>query len=98
MTYEPDFDDSRFVARLLMMVALAVVWPPQQGDPPAGEHFRVQAGRLDEILESRFLRGFADVPEEDLLALRHHLGMLTQIVERIREDWDDVRTLSDFID
>ena len=98
MTSEPNFDNNRLISRLLTMTALAVVWPPRQGAEAAGRDFRAQAERLDEFLESRLLRGFADLPENDLLVLRHLLGLQTQIVERVRADWDDVRTLSDLFE
>ncbi len=95
MTPESDFDYNRQISRLLTMIALAVVWPPQQGAEVSGADFRAQAERLDEFLESRLLRGFADLPENDLLSLRHLLGLQVQIVESVHADWDDVRTLSD---
>ena len=98
MTSEPDFNYNRSPARLLMMTAYAVVWPPRQGDPPAGANFRDQADRLEELLELRLLQGFADVPQSDLLVLRQLLGLLSQLVEEIRENWDELQTFSEVLE
>ena len=95
MTSEPDFDYDRLISRLLMMTAYAVVWPARQGDPASGASFRAQADRLGELLELRLLQGFADVSQNDLLVLTQLLGVLSQLVEEIRGNWDELRTLSD---
>ena len=81
-----------------MMTAYAVVWPPRQGDPSSGADFRDQADRLEELLELRFLQGFADVPQNDLLFLRQLLGVLSQLVGEIRGNWDELRTLSEILE
>ena len=81
-----------------MMTAYAVVWPPRQGHPLSGADFRDQADRLEELLELRFLQGFADVPQNDLLFLRQLLGVLSQLVGEIRGNWDELRTLSEILE
>ena len=81
-----------------MMTAYAVVWSSRQGAHPSGADFRAQADRLEELLELRFLQGFADAPQNDLLVLRQLLDVLSQLVEEIRENWDELRTLSDVLD
>ena len=95
MALEPDFDYDQLISRLLMMTAYAVVWPHRQGDPASGADFRDQADRLEELLELRFLQGFADVPQNDLLVLRQLLALLSQLVEEIR---DELQTLSEILD
>ena len=81
-----------------MMTALAVVWPPEQGNPPLGESFSHQVRRIEELLELRLLQGFADVPEPDLSALRHLLRVLDQLVGDVRANWGEYRTWSEVLD
>lgn len=94
---DPESEYNQFIGRLLMMTALAVVWPTEQGNPPSGENFPDQARRIEELLELRVLRGFADVPEPDLIALRHLLRVLDQLVGDVRANWDEYQTWSEIL-
>ena len=98
MASEPISDYNQFVGRLLMMTALAVAWPPQQGNPPSGENFPDQVRRVEELLELGVLQGFAEMPEPDLRVLRQLLGVLDQLVQEVRVNWNDYRTWSDVLD
>ncbi len=88
----------RLPIEFLDVVAKAIVWPPYQSGPPAGEHFHIQVARLDEILESRLLSDVADLPRNDLLFLRLLLRLLDRRVGEIRENWDELRSLSDLFE
>ncbi len=81
-----------------MMTALAVVWPPEQGNPPSGENFSDQVQRIEELLELGVLQGFANVPEHDLTVLRQLLRVLDQLVADVRANWGEYQTWSEILD
>ena len=98
LTLGSETDDNQFVGRLLMMTALAVVWPPEQGAPPSGESFRDQVRRIEELLELGVLRGFADLPERDLSVLMRLLRVLDQLVGDVRSNWDEYQPWSEILE
>ena len=80
-----------------MVTAYAVVWLLGKAILQLAQRFGPKSIDLKSF-ELRLLQGFADVPQSDLLVLRQLLGLLIQLVEEIRRNWDELQTFSDVLD